>query len=184
MSFSTAPALNIVAFVPGDTSYTIPDGFTTMIVKAIGAGGAGGVAVGQGAGGGGGGFCYYSTALDPADTGATLTLAVGAGASATNGGNTTISGTLVSGAFSLAANGGAKGVGLGVGSGGSASGGSLNYSGNDGEAGPDGGQGGSSTAANDPDPVQIDCVTFGFGGAGDTVTSNAGLSGTLQLEFT
>jgi hypothetical protein len=73
--------------------------------------------------------------------GTSLTIAVGAGSSANNGGNTTLSGTLNGSAVSVTCNGGVKGTSISDGAGGTATGGDTNVSGGAGSgyvAGPPG----------------------------------------------
>ena len=78
----------------GTTTYQTPSNCKTIYVEMVGGGGGGGVGTysgttpGQGGGGGGGGYLTQYISVNPSTT---YTVAIGAGgASATNGGNTTI----------------------------------------------------------------------------------------------
>jgi hypothetical protein len=103
----------------------------TFYVQAAG-GASGERADIEGSGGGGGGFSTITRSVLSGEWGTSLTCSIGAGAVATNGGNSTLSGTLNGGSISVTCNGGQKGQTLADGTGGSATGGDTNVAGQDG----------------------------------------------------
>lgn len=147
---------------PGDTSITVPDGASNvrLWVQAAGGGGKGRDYV-DGSAGGGGGFAYLERAVLSGEWLSTLTIAVGAGVAGAAGGNTTLSGTLNGAAVSVTANGGGAGTALFDGTGGTASGGDTNLT----------GQNGSGYVPTPPDErfpgVPGDAGGSGFDGALD-----------------
>jgi hypothetical protein len=120
-------------YPPGTTSITVPTDSTSVVMYLQAAGGAGGERDDiEGSGGGGGGFATLSRNVLSGEWGTTLTCTVGAGAVLTNGGNTTLSGTLNGSSVNVTCNGGTKGTAFSDGYGGSATGGDTNVSGQDG----------------------------------------------------
>lgn len=143
-------------------SVTIPNDVTQVQIWLQAAGGAGSERSGvAGSGGGGGGFATLTRSVLSGEWGTTLSLAVGAAALASNGGSTTLSGTLNGSAVSVTCNGGNKGSASADGTGGTASGGDSNVSGYD----------GSGYVASPPDER-----VAGIGGAG----GGDGVSGALS----
>jgi hypothetical protein len=118
---------------PGTTSVTIPGDATGALFVLQAAGGSSkGRAGVDGSAGGGGAYAVLDRAILVGEQGTTLTVAVGAGSAGNDGGSTTLSGTLNGSAVSVTCNGGTKGTNLVDGSGGSASGGDTNITGESG----------------------------------------------------
>jgi len=136
---------------PGDHGICVPTGACGVTIRAIGGGGGGG----EGNGGGGGGFSELTLAVDAADWGERILFHVGeAGIGhvleafnlATDGGDSTVTGTLAAGAIAIVANGGIRGS-IG-GAGGTATGGDTNISGTT-SSGGDGGLSGDGANENE-----------------------------------
>jgi hypothetical protein len=122
-----------VFYMPGATSITVPDKAVSGTFYIQAAGGASGERDEiEGSGGGGGGFSIITRNVLSGEWGTNLTCTVGAGAVATNGGNTTLSGTLNGSAINITCNGGQKGQNFFDGIGGSATGGDTNIAGQSG----------------------------------------------------
>jgi hypothetical protein len=171
---ATAFVLNGQAFTSSGT-FTIPTGITNLKVTVVGGGGGGGSSPQNGQGGGGGGSggvaIKYLTGLTPGNT---LSVTVGgqAGNSTVASGTQTIS-TITGGG---GGNGGSNaGSGGGAGAGGTASGGTINISGNAGRYAAGyigiGAQGGSSIfGGGGPPPPNsfggINATNYGSGGSG------------------
>ncbi|MBE7728859.1 hypothetical protein [Komagataeibacter sp. FXV3] len=126
-------AHGVVTLTPGTTSWTVPANVYSIDVEARGGGGGGGGATGKGAGagGGGGGYCRGRFSVTP---GQEISLSVGAGGTASSGGDGTLGGaTTILGM--TAGGGGAGGAGANAidsvygGAGGSAAGGAVNQPG-------------------------------------------------------
>jgi hypothetical protein len=148
LSAVSSPNLTIRDFSSGSGTVTIPAGQASVVIEAWGGGGGGGRGTAtpfdgevEGGGGGGGGYSKRTIALTGGDAGKTLLYSVGAGAEGSNTidpGNTGGTSTVASGTFiltSLIANGGTGGTSNGTeiqGSGGTASGGDTNTTGNGG----------------------------------------------------
>lgn len=117
----------------GSYQFTIVDGTRTIEgwVQAAGGSGKGRDDI-DGSAGGGGGFSYFYRSVIESDWSANLTITVGAGAANTNGGNSSVTGTLNGSSITVTAVGGNRGSTLSDGTGGSASGGDTNLSGEDG----------------------------------------------------
>jgi hypothetical protein len=175
------PAASSPQIYTSGTTITIPSGALGAFISAIGAGGAG-----LRAGGGGGGCAEKTYTILEAEWDTNLTVAIGAGAASTNGGNTTVDGTMNGSAITqLKGFGGVKGGSGTGGSGGTASGGSTN---NDGEIGsdyeaegPTYGVGGHAGICN-----QIETQTSytnGSGGGGQVSGSVAGLQGMILITW-
>lgn len=163
---------------PGGTeTFIVPAGVTSITVAVWGAGGGGGgssVNGNGGSGGGGGGAASRTIAVTPGDS---FTYTVGAGgtiglANATlagSGGNSTfVNGGL---GINMQANGGSGGArdrGA-AGTGGTATGGTVNSAGQNGTIGDASGQAGGNSG-----------VAVGiFGGGGTAVTNSNGIDGTI-----
>lgn len=167
------------------TTATIPSGFYTVEIWAIGAGGSGRL---NGAGGGSGAMAYKSFSVLPGEWGTNLTIAVGLGSASNDGGNTTVSGTLNGSAITTLSGGGGKKptgpLGRTGGLGGTASGGSTNTDGNAGQDYDTGnstvGLGGSSAANS---ILQI-APTWGAGGDGDPSSTLPGFDGIIIFQWT
>ena len=178
-------------YTPGTTSITIPTGATYIVAYLQAAGGSskGRASPVDGSAGGGGAYAKISRDILVGEQGTNLTVAIGAGSAGNNGGNTTLSGTLNGSAVSVTCNGGTKGTTLVDGSGGSASGGDTNISGEDGYgyvAGPPGdeapgtpGRGGSwdQTGA-----LRYDIFGPGTGGIA-SVVDEPGFDGYILIEW-
>jgi hypothetical protein len=128
-------------------TWTKPAGCRAAYIKLVGGGGSGGNSTSGGTGGGGGG---YSEKFITSGLGATETITVGLGGiAATNGNNGNTGGTTSFGAHCSATGGtgGKTANGLGVGSGGTGSGGDINIQGGGGTVSittSQGGNGGGS----------------------------------------
>lgn len=163
------PAQTLAELALSGTTKAIPTGATGVKIIAQGAGGAGGTP--DGGGGGGGGEAVKSYDVLEAEWGTNLTIAVGQGATAANGGATTVDGTLNGSAITqLKGFGGNRGIASVQGTGGSASGGTTNTAGADGQLGLPGepGLGGDPPRADD-DSVLLqaeNATPTGLGGAG------------------
>lgn len=119
-------------YIGGSYTFKIPEGASYIYGWAQAAGGSGKARnTVDGSAGGGGGFCYFERRVIGTDWNGTLSITVGVGAANTNGGNTTISGTLNGSSISVTAVGGNRGTTLADGTGGSASGGDTNLAGQD-----------------------------------------------------
>lgn len=135
---------------PGTWGITVPEDTTEVTITADGAGGGGS----GGDGGGGGARCIKTIAIDPADWGTIIQFTVGAGgqgdpqnlALSTDGGDSTVTATLVAGAIAMVAEGGDSG--LNGDEGGLASGGDTNTPGGDADGG-NGGVAGSGATENE-----------------------------------
>jgi hypothetical protein len=120
-------------YVAGSYQFQIQDGTRTIEAWVQAAGGSGkGRNDVDGSAGGGGGFSYFYRDVVDSDWSANLTITVGAGAANTNGGNSSITGTLNGSSITVTAVGGNRGTTLVDGTGGSASGGDTNLAGEDG----------------------------------------------------
>lgn len=136
---------------PGDHGICVPVGACAVTIRAIGGGGGGS----EGNGGGGGAYVELTIAIDPADWGKVILFHVGASGIAqildvlnlaTDGGASTVTGTLVAGPIAISAGGGEKGnIG---GAGGIATGGAVNTNGFD-RAGGNGGVSGAGAIENE-----------------------------------
>lgn len=134
---------------PGNWGRVVPDGVTSLTITADGAGGGGTAADG----GDGGARCVKTIAIDPADVGKVILFTVGLrgqgdplSTNATDGGDTTVTGSLVAGDINMFAGGGncnLNGDGPGI-----ATGGDTNTNGFS-SAGGDGGQAGSGASENE-----------------------------------
>lgn len=113
---------------------TVPNDVTVLSAWVQGAGGDGRVISVGGTdwqnGGGGGGFSYFETPVLETEWGTSITLSVGAAVNDADGNPSTLSGTLNGVAVSITCNGGARLAGTG----GTASGGTININGYDGVA--------------------------------------------------
>lgn len=135
---------------PGDWGIVVPEGVSEVTITADGAGGGGAEADG----GDGGARCVKTIAIDPADVGQVILFTVGAGGRgdppgdlvSTDGGDTTVTGTLTAGVINMFAGGGnnnINGDGPGI-----ATGGDTNTNGAS-SSGGDGGQAGSGASENE-----------------------------------
>lgn len=134
---------------PGDWGIVVPTGATSVVITADGPGGGGC----ENDGGDGGARSVKTMLIDPADWGAVILFTVGAkglgdplSVGATDGEDTTVTGTLTAGAIAMVAGGGncnLNGNGPGV-----ATGGDTNTDGSS-SAGGDGGQAGSGASENE-----------------------------------
>lgn len=124
---------NFEYFIGGSYQFTVPAGarYIGAWVQAAGGSGKGRDGV-DGSAGGGGGFSFFEKEVIESDWSANLTITVGVGAANTNGGNSSITGTLNGSSITVTAVGGNRGTSLADGTGGSASGGDTNLSGEDG----------------------------------------------------
>lgn len=174
----------------GSSGLTIPTGATGYEVWVVGGGGGGGQGPGgpsSGAGGGGAGRAYRSGVVLPGEWGASLSRTAGAGGdgdvggnTATNGGNSTLTGTLGGVAISMTGNGGGGTNSNTGGTAGSASGGSSNLSGSAGANNAGGGQGGAAGE-------YVGTGERGRGGHGGAFTGTggeAGVGGRVRVRFT
>lgn len=120
-------------YYPGSYQFQIGAGtrYIAAWIQAAGGSGKGRDDV-DGSAGGGGGFSYFERVVIDTDWSANLTITVGAGAANTNGGNSSITGTLNGSSITVTAVGGNRGTTLVDGTGGSASGGDTNLVGEDG----------------------------------------------------
>lgn len=134
---------------PGTWGVPVPEGTTSVTITADGGGGGGSgerAHESGGDGGGGGARCIKTIAIDPTDWGKIITFTVGAGGigdaqslhTDTDGGDSTVTGTLVAGAINMFAGGGQAGSNGHAG--GTATGGDTNTPG----SGADGGDGGTA----------------------------------------
>lgn len=172
--FTSEEGVSPEANCPGDHGIVVPEGATQVVITADGAGGGG-----SDRGAGGGARSIKTIAIDPADWGAVILYTVGAhgigeavnvtGGVMTDGGNSTVTGTLAAGSIAMTAHGGHKGTNT-AGAGGTASGGDTNTSGSNG-GGPDGGAGASGADSN-----------LTPGGGGDLQTD--GGDGSVTFEWT
>lgn len=175
--------------ITSGTTLTIPTGVSGCAILAQGAGGAGGSNAGGGGGGGSGGEAYKDYEVLEAEWGTNLTIAVGQGAVASNGGNTTVDGTLGGATITqLKGSGGVKASGTTGGAGGAASGGDTNTSGGDGEDGDGGGANGAGgtppQAVNLSQHIQNDTLLRGTGGIGkNSGTTNRGKHGAIVVAW-
>lgn len=151
---------------PGDHGICVPTGATEVIIRAIGGGGGGS----EGNGGGGGAFVEKTVAVDPADWGERILFTVAAAGIghafdsfnlATDGGDSTVTGTLVAGAIAITAGGGEKGNSGGAG--GIASGGDTNTDGFDRSGGNGGVSGFGAIENEDPGGGGHEQVDGGIG---------------------
>lgn len=175
----------------GTTSITIPTNATYVYVVLQAAGGSskGRVSPVDGSAGGGGGYATIGRAVLSGEWGTNLTVAIGAGSAGNNGGNTTLSGTLNGSAVSVTCNGGTKGTTLVDGSGGSASGGDVNISGENGYgyvAGPPGdeqpGTPGRGGCWDQPTGFGYDFFGAGCGGIASNV-DEPGFDGLIAIQW-
>jgi hypothetical protein len=125
--------VNFNYYTSGSYQFQIISGTRTIEgwIQAAGGSGKGRNDV-DGSAGGGGGFSYFYRNVIESDWSANLTITVGAGAANTNGGNSSITGTLDGSSVTFTAVGGNRGSTGFDGTGGSASGGDTNLSGEDG----------------------------------------------------
>lgn len=125
--------VNVNYYYAGSYQFEIQPGvrFVECWIQAAGGSGKGRDDI-DGSAGGGGGFCYFIKDVIDTDWSANLTITVGAGAANTNGGNSSITGTLNGSSITVTAVGGNRGTTLVDGTGGSASGGDTNLVGEDG----------------------------------------------------
>lgn len=131
---STITRASYLEYQTGTTSITIPE-CVSITIHLQAAGGSGNTRTSpavDGSAGGGGGYARITRDVLPGEIGTTLTVTIGAGVSDAAGGNTTLSGTLNGAAVSVTCNGGTRGTASADGTGGSASGGDVNISGEDG----------------------------------------------------
>lgn len=133
---------------PGNHGICIPQNTIGVRIRAIGGGGGGS----EDTGGGGGGYAVKYIALTPADWGLVILFTVGAAGigtvenilgNNTNGGASTVVGSVAAGAIAMTANGGGGGF-SGAGAGGTATGGDTNTPGTSTDTG-DGGLSGAGT---------------------------------------
>lgn len=134
---------------PGDHGIVVPEGATELTITADSAGGGGTAADG----GDGGARSVLTMIIDPADWGSVILFTVGRGGQgdplttdATDGGDTTVTGTLTAGAINILCTGGNcnnSGDGPGI-----ATGGDTNTSGAS-SAGGNGGEGASGATENE-----------------------------------
>jgi hypothetical protein len=207
-SFSAhAPLLGprgIQAFsTPGAHAFTVPDNVWSLDAEAWGGGGGGakGSGAAHGEGGGSGAYARKVLSVEP---GATVSITVGAGGgsytgsegAAGDGGDTTLSVT-IDGVTTVVTAGGGEGAtivsadGGSRGSGGTATGGDINISGQNGADGVDGtmpsGIGGSAPFGGNgglPDAVSNSAAQWpGGGGAGGAVAASDGANGGAILKW-
>lgn len=118
-------------------SVTVPTDVSRLMAWVQGAGGAGRqyyhapTALDWDDGGGGGGFVYFDRAVLSSEWGTSLTVTVGSAVASADGQASTVTGTLNGASFTLTGGGGKKAIG---GTGGTASGGTINADGFAGEA--------------------------------------------------
>lgn len=152
----------------GSATYTVPDGFDTITVKAWGAGGGGGGGGSGGtAGGGGGGGGYVKTTLS-VTPGEILNVYVGGGGSGGNANNSGGAGGGGGGYSSVSRSGTALVIASGGGGGG---GGDSTSSNNGGSGGAGGGASGVSGSASG---------LVGGGGGGSQSSGGSGGNGTAN----
>lgn len=164
------------------SSIPILGGFTKVELWAIGAGGPG-----RKGGGGGAGVAYKEYSILESEWGNTLTISIGASVAGSNGGNTTVNGTLGGSAITelKGFGGGRAGAGTGGGAGGTASGGTTNTTGEDGTEGDTEtevwGIGGKIL---DPTELNITtATTFGAGGGGAASGETVGYGGAIIAKW-
>jgi hypothetical protein len=129
---TTGYLLKSVQIFTSSGVWTKPANINAVMVKLVGGGGSGGNSTSGGTGGGGGG---YSEKFITSGLGATETITVGlGGTAATNGNNGNTGGTTSFGAHCSATggSGGKTSNGVGTGTGGTGSGGSINIQGSSG----------------------------------------------------
>lgn len=147
-------------------SVAVPEG-TTCFQAWVQAPGGDGETVGPiDRAGGGGGFSYFYSDVLETEWGTNLTLSVGSVVDASSGGNCTLSGTLNGTAFSITANGGSR-----LNTGGTASGGTTNISGFDGENADSGFEGVLGLPGGDGQDLT---QPGGTGGLGDAIQAEEG----------
>jgi hypothetical protein len=175
-------------YAPGATSITIPTNATsaTFVMQAAGGSSKGRTGV-DGSAGGGGGYAVITRSVLSGEWGTNLTIAVGAGSAGNNGGNTTLSGTLNGSSVSVTCNGGTKGTTVVDGSGGTASGGDTNITGESGYgyvASPPGeeapGTPGRGGCFDQPTGWAYDFVGVGCGGIASS-SDEPGFDGFLEV---
>lgn len=151
---------------PGNHATIVPVGATSLTIKAIAAGGGG-----SDRGAGAGGMAVKTIAIDPTDWGKPILFKVGKGGIGDavtalgveeDGGDSTVTGTLLAGSIALVAHGGKKGTNS-PGAGGTATGGDTNTTGQSG-SGPDGGYGPSGAPPNTKPGAGGDLQTDGGDG--------------------
>lgn len=154
---------------PGDHATTVPAGATSLTLTVDGAGGGG-----SDRGAGGGARSVKTISIAPADEGKVIRFTVargGIGDAVTalgveeDGGDSTVTGTLLAGSIAMTAGGGKKGTNS-PGAGGTATGGTTNTNGQSG-SGPDGGYGASGAPPNTKPGGGGDIQTDGADGAVD-----------------
>jgi hypothetical protein len=178
-------------YSPGTTSITIPTDATYIVAYLQAAGGSskGRASPVDGSAGGGGGYSKISRSILVGEQGTNLTVAIGAGSAGNDGGNTTLSGTLNGSSVSVTCNGGTKGTSLVDGSGGSATGGDTNITGESGYgyvASPPGaeapGTPGRGGSWDQPGALRYDIFGPGTGGIA-SVVDEAGFDGYILIEW-
>ena len=167
---------------------TIPYGFSTVRIWAIGAGGSGKQSSTPG-GGGSGGIAYKVYNIRDTEWGTTLTAVVGTGAYNADGGDSTVDGTLDGAAITQLLGGGGQRAGVnGIssgGDGGDATGGFINQTGNPGqEYDSPSSTPGVGGVIPDGTPFQIAGPgLFGAGGNGDFTLQQGGFNGAVIFEW-
>lgn len=176
------PAAPLIVYITTTQTYTIPDGYSSIRLASVGAGGGSftdGSATAYTAGGAGGGCAskyWRSTSLYGLSgngpyllTGKTVVCTIGAGSSGATGGNT----TAVFNGETLQGNGGTASVNNVTSSGGSASGGTSNFSGGNG-GGVSGGCSGGGGAGG---YTAVGGTGGGSRGSGSSSSGNGGGGG-------
>lgn len=185
------PKYAIDDYYTGTTSVTINQA-TQVVIHLQAAGGSGKsrtvATTIDGSAGGGGGYAKITRQILQSEIGGTLTVSIGNGVAGAAGGNTTLSGTLNGSAVSITCNGGGAGTQLVDGSGGSASGGDTNITGESGYgfvSGPPGeelpGTAGRGGCFDQPDAIMYE-IPVGPGSGGFAATTDIpGVGGFIRF---